>query len=117
VVTRRKAPYVPDRGDIVWMVFDPQAGHEQSGRRPALIVSSKEYNGKRGLALLCPVTSKVKGYPFEVALPLCAKVSGAVLCDQIKSADWRARKAKFIERIDKAACEDVVGKLHALLEI
>ena len=91
--------YVPDRGDLVWLEFAPQAGSEQRGRRPALVLSPKTYNGKVGLALFCPITSKVKGYPFEVLLPDVYSVSGVVLSDQLKSLDWRTRKAKFIERI------------------
>ena len=84
--------YVPDRGDLVWLEFTPHAGSEQRGRRPALVLSPKSYNGKVGLALFCPVTSKVKGYPFEVKLPDGYAVSGVVLSDQLKSLDWRSRK-------------------------
>ena len=87
--------YVPDRGDIVWLTFDPRAGREQAGRRPALILSPASYNGKVGLALACPITSRVKGYPFEVPLPRSLAVSGVVLSDHIKSLDWRARKAEL----------------------
>ncbi|MFM9100273.1 MAG: endoribonuclease MazF, partial [Cyanobium sp.] len=90
--------YVPDRGDLVWLEFTPQAGSEQRGRRPALVLSPKTYNGKVGLALFCPVTSTIKGYPFEVQLPDGSAVSGVVLSDQLKSLDWRTRKVKFIER-------------------
>ena len=90
--------YGPDRGDLVWLEFTPQAGSEQRGRRPALVLSPKIYNEKVGLALLCPVTSKIKGYPFEVELPDGTTVSGVVLSDQLKSLDWRSRKVKFIER-------------------
>ena len=86
--------YVPERGDVVWITFNPQAGHEQVGRRPALVLSPKAYNGKVGLALLCPVTSQVKGYPFEVGIPEGLPVSGVILSDQVKSLDWRARKAE-----------------------
>jgi len=107
--------YVPDRGDIVWLIFDPQAGHEQAGRRPALVVSPKAYNAKAGLALFCPITTKIKFYPFEVLLPEAGKTSGAVLSDQIKSLDWRAREAKLIEKIPAAALTEVMGKLRALI--
>src|SRR5436190_22112077 len=87
--------YVPRRGDLVWLSFDPQAGHEQAGRRPAFVLSPDTYNRKTGLFLACPITSKVKGYPFEVALPSGLVVSGVILADQIKSLDWKARKAEF----------------------
>jgi mRNA interferase MazF len=91
-----KVDYVPDRGDIVWLAFDPQAGHEQAGRRPALVLSPRAYNDKTGLALFCPITSQAKGYPFEVALPIGSAVSGTVLSDQVKSLDWRVRNAECI---------------------
>lgn len=89
--------YIPDRGDLVWLEFTPQTGSEQAGRCPALVISPKSYNGKVGLALFCPVTSRVKGYPFEVQLPESSGVVGVVLADQLKSLDWRARNAKLIE--------------------
>src|SRR5437660_9952142 len=85
-------PYVPSRGDAVWITLNPQAGHEQSGRRPALVLSPSAYNGRVGLALLCPITSQVKGYPFEVTLPHGLPITGVVLADEVKSLDWRARK-------------------------
>ncbi|HTG17989.1 MAG TPA: endoribonuclease MazF, partial [Blastocatellia bacterium] len=87
-----RGTYSPDRGDIVWIDFSPQAGHEQAGRRPALVVSPGAYNKKVGLAILCPITSQVKGYPFEVALPDDLPIQGVVLSDQAKSLDWRARR-------------------------
>ena len=86
--------YVPARGDLVWLEFNPQAGHEQAGHRPALVLSPQEYNRRVGLALVCPVTSQVKGYPFEVVLPSGLPISGAVLSDQMKSLDWKARRAR-----------------------
>lgn len=86
--------YVPERGDIVWLHFDPQSGHEQQGRRPALVISPAIYNRKAGLALFCPVTSVARGYPFEVDLPPDLEAQGVVLADQVKSLDWRARQAK-----------------------
>jgi mRNA interferase MazF len=107
--------YIPERGDIVWLQFNPQAGYEQAGHRPALVVSPKTYNEKVGLALFCPITSNVKGYPFEVVLPEKQKVSGAILSDQIKSLDWQARKAKLIACAPKDAIEDVLAKIHSLL--
>src|SRR6185295_464923 len=91
--------FIPGRGDAVWISLNPQAGHEQAGRRPALVVSPASYNGKVGLALLCPITSQVKGYPFEVLVPDGLPVRGAILADQIKSLDWRARKAELLSRL------------------
>lgn len=108
--------YLPDRGDLVWLEFTPQAGSEQRGRRPALVLSPKAYNGKVGLALFCPVTSRIKGYPFEVQLPDESAVSGVVLSDQLKSLDWRSRKVKFIERAPSDVFALVTAKLLALLE-
>ena len=108
--------YVPERGDVVWLEFDPQTGHEQAGRRPALVVSPATYNGKVGLALLCPVTSRVKGYPFEVLFPADSRVEGAVLADQVKSLDWRARRAKRFADAPEAVVGEVLGKIRALLE-
>ena len=108
--------YVPQRGDIVWLQFTPQAGHEQAGRRPALVVSPKAYNDKVGLALFCPITGQVKGYPFEVLLPPKFKVTGAVLSDQIKSLDWRARKAKRIGPAPKQVIKEVLAKIGLLVE-
>jgi len=90
------ALHVPDRGDIVWVDFDPQAGHEEAGRRPALIVSPQSYNQKVGLVLLCPITNQRKGYPFEVPLPKGLKVAGVVLADQVKGIDWHARRAESV---------------------
>ena len=108
--------FVPERGDVVWLGFDPQAGHEQSGKRPALVVSPIEYNRKVGLALVCPVTSRVKGYPFEVSLPPGLKAQGAVLSDQVKSLDWRVRKAQYLCRVPDAVMDEVVGRILALVE-
>jgi mRNA interferase MazF len=107
--------YTPGRGDIVWLHFNPQAGHEQSGRRPALVISPKAYNAKVGLALFCPITSSVKGYPFEVLLPEKLKVSGAILSDQIKSLDWRVRKAKRLARAPKSVMSEVLAKIGLLV--
>ena len=108
-------PYVPDRGDAVWLDFNPQSGHEQAGRRPALVISPKAYNQKVGLALFCPITSQVKGYPFEVAIPRGSKLKGVVLSDQIKSFDWRARKANLITRLPLSVVDEVLRKTRALL--
>jgi mRNA interferase MazF len=108
--------YVPDRCDLVWLEFTPQAGSEQRGRRPALVISPKSYNGKVGLALFCPLTSKIKGYPFEVKLPDGYAVSGVVLSDQLKSLDWRSRKVEFIERISIDVMAMVIARVLPLLE-
>ncbi|HEV3164142.1 MAG TPA: endoribonuclease MazF [Isosphaeraceae bacterium] len=112
----KAAAYVPDRGDVVWLTLDPQEGHEQAGRRPALVLSPAAYNGKVGLAVCCPITSQAKGYPFEVVLPAKLKVSGAVLSDQIKSLDWRARTASLICRLPVTLTDQVLTKLGVLLE-
>ncbi|MDA1107951.1 MAG: endoribonuclease MazF [Proteobacteria bacterium] len=113
------AKYVPDRGDIVWLEFNPQAGHEQAGHRPALVLSPKAYNARTGLMLCCPITSQVKGYPFEVSLNEASDeasgAAGVVLADQVKSLDWMARKAKHKGRVTRRVVEEVLGKLHTLL--
>ncbi len=107
--------YVPQRGDVVWITLAPQAGHEQTGRRPALILSPAAYNGKVGLAILCPITSQVKGYPFEVLVPAGYKVSGAILADQVKSLDWKARQAEWICTLPTTVVAEVLEKLSVLL--
>jgi mRNA interferase MazF len=107
--------YVPDSGDIVWITFNPQAGHEQAGRRPALVLSPAAYNGKVGLAILCPITSQIKGYPFEVVIPDGVEISGAILSDQVKSLDWKARKAEFGCKLPSTAYNEVVQKLSTLI--
>ena len=109
------APYIPDRGDIVWLNFSPQAGHEQAGRRPALVLSLKSYNDTTGLALLCPVTTAAKGYPFEVPLPLGGAIVGVVLSDHIKSLDWRARQAGLATQATPRVVEQVLGMVGTLL--
>jgi len=107
--------YKPDRGDIVWLTFNPQAGHEQAGRRPALVLSPEVYNSRVGLAILCPITRKIKGYPFEVVVPDGLPVWGAILSDQVKSLDWKARKAEFVCRLHPQTVDEVLQKLSALL--
>lgn len=107
--------YIPDSGDIIWVTFNPQAGHEQAGRRPALVLSPKTYNGKTSLAILCPITSQIKGYPFEVKIPDGLEVSGAILSDQVKNLDWKARKAEFSCKLPPAVFNEVVQKLGALI--
>jgi mRNA interferase MazF len=108
--------YVPERGDLVWISFTPQAGHEQAGRRPAIVLSPKVYNQKVGLAIFCPITNQIKGYPFEVILPQEAGVTGVVLSDQVKSLDWRVRKAEFIEALPEEVITEVLTKLGLLLD-
>ena len=107
--------FVPDAGDLIWLTFDPQAGHEQAGRRPALVLSPRSYNQKSGLALLCPITNQIKGYPFEVPLPHGCGASGAILADHLKSVDWNARRAAKIGRIPLPTLEEVLAKLAPLL--
>ena len=107
--------YVPDRGDFVWLDFDPQTGHEQAGRRPALMLSVRNYNDKASLILCCPITSQVKGYVFEVPLPPGGSVTGTVLADQLKSLDWRDRKAKRIAKAPDTLVDDVIAKVLVLL--
>jgi len=107
--------YVPRKGDAVWLNFNPQSGHEQAGRRPAIVVSPSSYNHKVGLALFCPITNQAKGYPFEVAIPKNAKVSGVVLSDQLKSLDWQTRNIKFIAKLPDSVIEEVLKKLKTLL--
>jgi len=114
-VVIRKSSYVPERGDAVWITLDPQAGHEQAGRRPALVLSPASYNGRVGLALLCPITNQVKGYPFEVPLPDGVGVTGVVGADQVKSLDWKARRATRIGTVPKNVVAEVIERLQVLL--
>jgi len=108
--------YIPQRGDAIWLDFNPQAGHEQAGRRPALVLSPATYNGRVGLALLCPITGQIKGYPFEVVLPEGLEVQGVVLADQVRSLDWQARSAAFIARLPAHVVVEVLQKLDRLLK-
>ena len=107
--------YVPDRGDVVWISLNPQAGHEQAGRRPALVLSPMAYNDRVGLAILCPITSQIKGYPFEVLIPEGLSARGVILADQVKSVDWRARRAELICTLSPETVAEVLGKLRTLL--
>jgi mRNA interferase MazF len=107
--------YVPDAGDLVWLTFDPQAGHELRGRRPALILSPRSYNSKARLAIACPITSQVKGYPFEVSLPPGGKISGVVLADHVKNLDWQARRVAFEAKAPDDIVTDVRERLRVLL--
>jgi len=111
-----KTAYCPKRGDIVWLMFTPQAGHEQAGRHPALVLSPEAYNRKVGLALFCPITSHVKGYPFEVILSDALPVSGVVLADQVKSLDWKTRQATYCCTIDSETLHEVMNKFALLVE-
>ena len=115
MVDRSPGGYVPERGHIVWLQFDPRAGHEQSGRRPALVVSPEAYDEKVGLALMCPIASKAKGYPFEVELPTDLTISGVVLADQIRSLDWRVRLAQFECQAPDAVLAEVIDKIRVLI--
>lgn len=107
--------YVPERGDIVWLSFDPHTGHEQAGRRPALVLSPVHYNARVRLFLCCPITSRAKGYPWEVQLPAELQIGGVVLADQVRSFDWDARTAEFIEVAPPEVVDRVVGRLRRLL--
>ena len=110
-----KSAFVPDVGDFVWLTFDPQAGREQAGRRPALVLSPKLYNARSGLLLACPITNQAKGYPFEVAVPPGAGVTGVVLVDHLKSVDWKARQAEVLGHCTDETMEEVRAKLAPLL--
>ena len=107
--------YVPQAGDFIWLTFDPQAAREQAGRRPALVLSPGTYNAKSGLALVCPITNQVKGYPFEVAVPAARGATGVVLADHVKSVDWKAQRAEKIGRCPSEAIDEVRSRLAPLL--
>jgi len=109
----KKSTYIPDRGDLVWVNLNPQKGREQANKRPAIVLSPKIYNRKSSLAMMCPITSKIKGYPFEVIIN--NKIHGAVLCDQLRSLDWQARKTSFIERVKSEVLFEVQDKIIALI--
>ena len=109
-----KKDYVPERGDIIWLTFTPQAGHKQMGRRPAIVLSYRLYNKKTNLAIVCPITSKIKGYPFEVIIE-SSKINGAVLADQLKNLDWKERQAEFIEKAGEEDIEEVIKKIKTLI--
>jgi mRNA interferase MazF len=109
--------YAPDAGDLVWVDFTPQAGREQAGRRPAVVLSPRSYNEKAGLAVLCPITSQSKGYPFEVALPAGSRVRGVILSDRIKSLDWRERKVEKAGRLAPSILSEVLERVSSLLQL
>jgi len=109
--------YCPERGDIVWLDFDPQSGHEQKGRRPAIVISPKIYNSKSGLALFCPITNQIKGYPFEVMLPSNLPVTGVVISDQVKSLDWKVRNAELIVTAPRNVLIEAINKFSTLVKV
>lgn len=108
-------PYVPERGDVVWITLHPQAGHEQNGHHPALVLSPKAYNARVGLAIVCPITTNIKGYPFEVVVPEGLRVTGVILADQVKSLDWRIRQAEQFDHLPAATVSEVLHKLSTLI--
>ena len=108
--------YIPHRGDVVWLQFNPQAGHEQAGHRAALVISPKIYNRRVGLALFCPITTQIKGYPFEVPLPPGLKAKGAILSDQLKSLDWRTRKATRVCAVPREILQETVARILVLVD-
>jgi mRNA interferase MazF len=110
-----KSKYVPDKGDLVWLDFNPQLGHEQKGRRPALCISQKKYNQKTNLALFCPITSQIKGYPFEVVLEKHS-ITGCILSDQVKNFDWWERNCTFIEKAAEEEIDSVIENIKLLIE-
>ena len=109
--------YIPEQKDIVWINFDPQAGNEQKGKRPALILSPLQYNEKTNLAIFAPITSKIKGYSFEVKIPDGLKVSGVILSDHVKSLDWKIREAKIIDKLPDFEFNEVIERLSLLLKV
>jgi len=109
------AAYVPETGDYIWLTFDPQAGREQAGRRPALVLSPREYNVKSGFALVCPITNQAKGYPFEVTVPSSRRAAGVILADRVKSIDWKARHAEKLGRCSSETIDEVRARLAPLL--
>ena len=109
-------PYVPDRGDAIWITLDPQAGHERASRRPALVLSPQAYNDKTSLVLACPITNQIKGYPFEVLIPSGLPVTGAILSDHLKSLDWRARQTARICALPAATVTETLARLRAILD-
>ncbi|GHV76168.1 mRNA-degrading endonuclease [Spirochaetia bacterium] len=106
--------YIPERGDIVWLDFDPQKGHEQKGNRPAIVISPREYNEKVGLGIFCPITNQGKGYPFEVKIN-SKKITGVILSDQIKNLDWRERDIRFIIKSKEEEMAEVISKINVLI--
>jgi mRNA interferase MazF len=116
MTARKKTSYVPSRGDLVWIDFDPQTGREQRGRRPALVLSPSIYNRKVELAILCPVTNQVKGYAWEVPIPDGLGITGVILTDQLKSLDWKQRRTDFAATLPRGILDEVLDKLMALID-
>jgi len=114
-VVKKDRDYIPERGDAIWITLDPQAGHEQAGRRPAVVLSPKAYNGKVGLSILCPITNQIKGYPFEVRIPPGLPIKGVVLADQVKNLDWAIRDAALICQLSSSTIAEVLEKISILL--
>jgi mRNA interferase MazF len=112
-----KRGYIPDAGDVLWVEFSPRVGHEQAGRRPALVLSPSSYNEKASLALLCPITSHAKGYPFEVVLPAGSRFRGVILADQLKSLDWQQRRARKAGKIPPEVLNQVRKRIGMLIGI
>lgn len=109
--------YIPERGDIVFINLNPQSGKEQAGKRPALVLSPKNYNERVGLAIFCPITNHTKGYPFEVKLGIKDKTTGVILADHVKNLDWQTRQIRFVESVSKPVLDEVLGKLNTLLKL
>ncbi len=114
---KKKPAPVPELGTIGWLVFDPQAGREQSGRRPAIVLSHTRYNAKTGLAVFCPITSRAKGYPFELAVPAGLPVSGVVLCDHVRSQDWNERQWQPVGKVPATFVQEVLARTLTLFEL
>jgi len=117
LATKSGSHYVPERGDVIWLSFDPQAGHEQAGRRAALVLSPSMYNRSSGLAVVVPITSNVKGYPFEVQIPDGLRISGVILTDHLKSVDWRAGKAERIGELPESTLRTALKKAALLITV
>ncbi len=113
---KTKSPPVPELGTLGWLVFDPQAGREQAGRRPAIVLSHTRYNEKTGLAVFCPITSKAKGYPFELAVPAGLTVGGVVLCDHVRSQDWQERQWQPICKVPLSFVHEVMARMLTLFD-
>jgi mRNA interferase MazF len=111
-----KKPYVPRRGDVIWINMSPHSGREQAGRRPAIVLSPEKYNNRVGLALVCPITSRIKGYPFEVMIPETTKIEGAILADHLRSVDWNSRETEFACALPEEITNEVVSKALLLLK-
>jgi len=114
---KKSGKYIPARGDVIWLSFNPQSGHEQSGYRPAIVITPREYNEKTGLALCCPITSKIKDYPFEVRINIQGKIEGVILSDQVKSLDWRERQARYIAAAAKDVLDETIEKMNLLINL